>query len=218
MLKKFVLAASLVAATAAPAFAAPTLSTELGSTTTFAAPTYAGLSSTAIDFNGAAPAGFTLTLAGAQLLTGSSSAGATPAFSDGSRYLSVLGGTSATLQSSTGYSLVSFYLGSIDTYNSVDILSVAGTVIDTYTGVNFTVPANGNQSIPSTNRRVTYQVGAGGQLVGGIRFRSDSNSAEIDNVVFAVPEPTTWAMMLAGFGMIGFAMRSRRRRTNVVYA
>jgi hypothetical protein len=29
----------------------------------------------------------------------------------------------------------------------------------------------------------------------------------------AVPEPTTWAMMFTGFGSIGFAIRSRRRRT-----
>jgi hypothetical protein len=27
----------------------------------------------------------------------------------------------------------------------------------------------------------------------------------------AVPEPATWAMMLAGFGLVGFAMRRRRQ-------
>lgn len=27
----------------------------------------------------------------------------------------------------------------------------------------------------------------------------------------AVPEPATWAMMLAGFGVVGYAMRARRR-------
>lgn len=39
--------------------------------------------------------------------------------------------------------------------------------------------------------------------------------------VTAVPEPATWAMMLAGFGMIGFGMRSRKRHTvkvGVIYA
>ena len=36
------------------------------------------------------------------------------------------------------------------------------------------------------------------QYVGGIAFA-------------AVPEPATWAMMLMGFGAIGFAMRRRRR-------
>lgn len=35
----------------------------------------------------------------------------------------------------------------------------------------------------------------------------------------AVPEPATWGMMLAGFGMIGFAARRRQRiKTTVTYA
>jgi hypothetical protein len=34
----------------------------------------------------------------------------------------------------------------------------------------------------------------------------------------AVPEPATWAMMLVGFGMMGAAMRYRRRSTTTVYA
>jgi hypothetical protein len=33
-----------------------------------------------------------------------------------------------------------------------------------------------------------------------------------------VPEPANWAMMIAGFGMIGGAMRSRRGKTNVSFA
>ena len=37
------------------------------------------------------------------------------------------------------------------------------------------------------------------------------------NAVAAVPEPATWAMMIAGFGIVGGAMRktNRRRRSNV---
>lgn len=35
----------------------------------------------------------------------------------------------------------------------------------------------------------------------------------------AVPEPATWAMMIGGFGMIGFAMRRRQKvTTRVSYA
>jgi hypothetical protein len=33
-----------------------------------------------------------------------------------------------------------------------------------------------------------------------------------------VPEPANWAMMIAGFGMIGGAMRSRRGKTSVSFA
>jgi hypothetical protein len=33
----------------------------------------------------------------------------------------------------------------------------------------------------------------------------------------AVPEPATWAMMIVGFGLVGFAMRSSKRRSNVKF-
>jgi len=33
-----------------------------------------------------------------------------------------------------------------------------------------------------------------------------------------VPEPSTWAMMIIGFGALGMAMRRRRVRTTVSYA
>jgi len=39
------------------------------------------------------------------------------------------------------------------------------------------------------------------------------------SLVVAVPEPATWAMMIAGFGMVGFGLRSRKRQTvKVTYA
>ncbi len=220
MIKNIMMTAALIGATATSANAATLVATP-GSAASFAFPTLPGVTQARFDFNSAAvPAGFTATYASASLVTGTSATAAQPEFSDNSQYLAVIGGGAATLQSTTGYTLVSFFLGSIDTYNTVEILSTTGAILQTYTGANFTTPfpANGDQDIPVTNRRITYSVSPGDQLVGGIRFRSGSNSAEIDNVVFAVPEPSTWAMMFAGFGMIGFAMRSRRRRTSVVYA
>ena len=45
---------------------------------------------------------------------------------------------------------------------------------------------------------------------------SQTNQSQI--YVSGVPEPATWAMMIAGFGMIGAGMRSRRRTTSVVAA
>jgi hypothetical protein len=49
-------------------------------------------------------------------------------------------------------------------------------------------------------------------------------STVFDNIRFgsaatpAVPEPATWAMMIGGFGMVGGAMRYRRRKTSVSFA
>jgi hypothetical protein len=40
----------------------------------------------------------------------------------------------------------------------------------------------------------------------------------IDNVVAAVPEPATWAMMLIGFGGIGSALRRRKVKPAVQFA
>ena len=220
MNKMLVLAAVAAFAAATPAYAAPTLTTTPGSAASFLVPALPGMRTAVIDFNSnTLPQGFTSKYTNVTRYAGTHDPfSAQPAFSDGSKYLAVLANGSATLQSTTGYSLVSFYLGSIDTYNTVQILDIAGKVLNTYTGANFAMPANGDRSLPATNRRITYQIGKGDPLIGGLRISSAQNAAEIDNVVFAVPEPSTWAMMLVGFGMMGLAMRSRQRRTSVVYA
>ena len=41
---------------------------------------------------------------------------------------------------------------------------------------------------------------------------------EISPISGAVPEPSTWALMLLGFGVVGGAMRSRKSATKVSYA
>ncbi|MBO9711552.1 MAG: PEP-CTERM sorting domain-containing protein [Sphingomonas sp.] len=45
----------------------------------------------------------------------------------------------------------------------------------------------------------------GGKFAGGW-------SLDITTLSAAVPEPATWAMMILGFGMVGGALRSTRRR------
>ncbi|WP_445193346.1 Npun_F0296 family exosortase-dependent surface protein [Sphingomonas sp. Tas61C01] len=214
MISKFAVAAVLAVATAGPAYAASVVTTP-GSTTSFA-PT-PGL---VVDFNSGVPASFALTTSGtAGIVQGNSPTFyAQPAYSDGSRYLAVQAGASATLQGAVGYNSVSFFLGSIDTFNSVSLLDTAGNLIQSFSGSDFIIPANGNQSLPLTNRRVTITRGALEAQIGGIRFASRQNALEVDNVVFAVPEPTTWAMMFVGFGMMGASMRYRRRSTKFVTA
>jgi hypothetical protein len=59
-----------------------------------------------------------------------------------------------------------------------------------------------------------YFTGASGNLTFVDSGPSDQQGNLLDNVVLTtgVPEPATWAMMLVGFGGLGAAMRSARRR------
>ncbi|KQS02185.1 hypothetical protein ASG11_15505 [Sphingomonas sp. Leaf357] len=50
------------------------------------------------------------------------------------------------------------------------------------------------------------------------RLPNDTLTVNIGPVAAAVPETATWAMMIAGFGMMGAAMRTRRRSTKVSFA
>jgi hypothetical protein len=138
--------------------------------------------------------------------------GAPPANSTypGSAYLSVLAGGQAEFLFSSAVSGFSFDWGSIDSYNTLTLFTTDGpdTVIP---GSDFFTPADGNQVAPGTNGLFTA-TGTGGTLFNGFRLNSSANSFEIDNVAVAaaVPEPATWAMMLIGFGAVGFGMRRRR--------
>lgn len=52
----------------------------------------------------------------------------------------------------------------------------------------------------------------------GIREIRQVRLGEIAPISGAVPEPSTWALMLLGFGVVGAAMRSRKAASKVSYA
>lgn len=109
---------------------------------------------------------------------------------------------------------ISFLWGSIDDYNTIDFLDINGDVIDGYTfhgGSPGIAPADGNQTDANSNRVVTFKIdGDSSTRLASLRFTSGQNAFEFDNLnVAAVPEPATWAMMIAGFGLVGGAMRRR---------
>ncbi len=154
----------------------------------------------------------------------------TPNPYDGNGYFAIGGidgngiQSSLTLTGTSPFSSISVFVGSLDAFNTVQLLGAAGDVIATYTGTQMaggaTIPSPGNTSA-ADNRRVTF-TGTDGTTYAGIRFYNTGNNSafEFDNVSFtaAVPEPATWAMMLVGFGMVAGAARYRRRGTRAVFA
>lgn len=109
---------------------------------------------------------------------------------------------------------ISFYWGSIDDYNHVDVLGAGGAVIYTIDGAMLP-PANGNQSSSNTNRRIFISA-APNQVITGLTFRSTGVAFEFDDIAAAaVPEPQSWALLIAGFGLVGATARRQRRLERV---
>lgn len=165
---------------------------------------------TTINFNdGLIPANYM----GASLFSGTDGNHAAPP-GDMSIYLSA--GVSSdqhtpvTATFAGGLSYFGFYMGSPDTYNSVqynysnhDSITLTGTQLAALAGD----PANGNQSIG-----VYINAFAGsGNRISSVSFSSSSNAFETDNhaLISAVPEPGTYAMLLAGLGLMGFMLRRK---------
>jgi hypothetical protein len=68
------------------------------------------------------------------------------------------------------------------------------------------------------NRTRADNVSAKSAVAGGDQ-NDYAGQFSFEAVTAAVPEPTTWMMMLAGFGMVGAGLRSRSKvRTSVTYA
>jgi hypothetical protein len=110
---------------------------------------------------------------------------------------------------------LSFYWGSVDSYNTLEVLGIGGSVLATINGTQLGI-ANGDQSSPATNRRLFLTFDPGDSFR-ALRLTSAGRAFEIDDVAAgAVPEPSTWAMLLSGMGLVGFAMRRRPGQVHVL--
>lgn len=160
--------------------------------------------------------GFTLS-GDAELFTGSiNGLTAAPAFSaetrDATQYLSLTGASQAAVLTTPGVQALSFYVGSLDSYNSFTFQLADGTS-QVVTGAMLAelpgMAANGNQTGFTTNGRLTFSFDS---AITQATFQSGGAALEISDIaaVTLVPEPATWAMMILGFGGVGGLLRQRR--------
>jgi hypothetical protein len=100
-----------------------------------------------------------------------------------------------------------FLWGSPDTYNTVSFFN-GDTLLASYDGNVVLDPANGDQAY---SRYFNFYA-SGGDVITKVTFSSTQNAFETDNhaLIAAVPEPESYAMMLAGLGLLGFMARRRR--------
>ncbi len=240
---KTVLLTAAVAAAAAVAAPANAFTFFSVGATTGAAPGDPGLAAyetSVVTFDGPSYPGVVDTTSGNVALYSGTTAGVAAAPTGDTSTYQAIGTGGKSVFDFTGVTMtqsiksVSVYVGSVDAYNYIDVLDKNLNVIGTISGSQ--LPGDsGDQGASITNRRL-YISAAAGETIGGLAFRSDGVAFEFDTIgashasypnvpnggtpatlpAAVVPEPASWALMVGGFGLVGFA--ARRRRVAVVAA
>lgn len=119
---------------------------------------------------------------------------------EGTGYINVLHDNSAGQDS---FAIAAFTMGDYNLVNLATALSA--------TPVNSPLPT----SLAGQSFNFSTQ---GRDAAGFLRGFSGTIQVAAAPIAAAVPEPATWLTMIAGFGLVGFAMRQRRQRTTIRFA
>jgi hypothetical protein len=138
-------------------------------------------------------------------VSGSSSGQYAAPFGDTTQFASVgtfTAPSTSTLLLSGANNYVGLYWGSIDGYNSLTITDASGDhVVNSANYASVLTPPNGDQGIGGSLYINIFTDSA----ITKLTFFSNQAAFEFDNLtVAAVPEASTWAMMILGFLGLGF--------------
>lgn len=120
----------------------------------------------------------------------------------------VLAGQPATLTFTSPVSYLSFLWGSPDLYNLLTVISTDISQVFTVASLGFAV-TDGNQAF---SQYVQFASAPGSKITGVVFSNTPAQDAfEVANFsVNTVPEASTYALMLAGLGIVSFVARRRR--------
>jgi hypothetical protein len=94
--------------------------------------------------------------------------------------------------------------------DGIDVDLFSGT---TGGGLRLTASSSGDILLTATGTQLYSRSSAGTlSFATGTFTLPDTDGGFATVAVAAIPEPTTWALMIAGFGLAGGALRSQRRR------
>lgn len=180
---------------------------------------------------GAAPGSFTTESAGSTDITGWTIAsgsvdyiGSYWAASDGARSIDIAGSAIGALSQSFATTAGQKYLVTFDLSSNPDLRGTRDLLVSIDGGAaeTFTHPgATGKDAAGMNWTAQSFSFLAGGPLT-TIMFTTNGTAQgaygpALDNVsILGVPEPAAWALMLAGFGLVGGAMRRRQRGRSVL--
>ena len=169
------------------------------------------------------------TIVGGSTLTGDANFADAEAFASngglfGGRFLAAGPslGQPSLLTFNSAVSYISFLWGSPDLYNQLTVTSSNG-IVQTFDigGTHGPItPTNINLMFSSSNGSQSFSqyvqfVAAAGTTITSLMFNNSPsvNAFEVANfsITRAVPEPETYALMLAGLGALGFISRRRKR-------